>query len=137
MAKYTGIDAVAHQRALRDSGATEVYTQKVIHIMVDNACLCGFGGTVYRVTGRNPATMPKCGRCQARLEKRLAERVKESVRNYWGNPLAGREVIKAPTIKAKGKPLRYDQPMLPDELLPTGTGRGMGLWQSAPPNDQT
>lgn len=115
-----GKDGLIVQRARKTLGVKEVYTLKTVHIQIGGQCLCGFKGQLYNDTNLNVDKMPKCGRCQNRLEAALDAQVKVENRNYWLNPEHGG--VKLEVTPRKSVP-KYTQPMLPDELLPTGTGR--------------
>lgn len=121
-------DGLIELRAMKAVGAVEVYTEKTIHIHQSGSCLCGFEGKVYGVTGKDPAKMPRCGKCQKKLDALLAEQKKTELRNYWRKPEYG-GIKTAAQPKPKLRP-KVSQPSLPDELLPTGTGERRGVWRN-------
>lgn len=65
---------------------------------------------------------PLCEKCYRLAQPELLQYEAEETRNYWQNPSAGHAPKDNRVIrKVKPKP-DYTQPMLPEELLPTGTG---------------
>jgi hypothetical protein len=123
-------DGLILQRAMSKVGANEVYTLKTIHVSQNGKVLCGFKGQLYnRTVNMDIAKFPHCQVCANKFRRLLDNQVKAELRNYWRNPdhkgaLAPKGVKPVKKVKTPD----VARPMLPDELLPTGSGKGKGLW---------
>lgn len=123
-------DGLILQRAMLAVGAKEVYTLKTIHVKHEGKVLCGFKGNLYNPTiNMDIKKLVVCKVCQGKLQRLLNNQVKAELRNYWRNPDHAGAVVPNVTKTKKAKAaIKYEQPALPDELLPTGSGKGKGLW---------
>lgn len=123
-------DGQAYERALSKVGYAPIYTLKVIHYWNKQGdVLCGFKGQLYKDTNLPVHKMPVCGKCLARLNKLIEAELKEETRNYWMTECSAGVLHPAmpKPVKAQAQPT-WAQDGLSDELLPTGTGKGKGLF---------
>lgn len=124
-------DGLILQRAMQTVGAQEVYTLKIVHVKHNGKVLCGSKSQLYNPTvNMDIAKFPVCQSCQSKLRRLLDNAIKAEVRNYWRN--SDHDGALAPKVLEKKKAkcvVRWKQPELPEELLPTGSGeylRGSG-----------
>lgn len=126
-------DGLLVQRTLAAIQVTETYTKKVVHYTQGGKVLCGFEGQLYKDTNLKTNEMPRCAVCKRRLSKLVAAQLREELKKVWQMPEAGvlhplaKEMI-ATLQQEKAAREAYEQPMLPDELLPEGSGRRKGLF---------
>lgn len=123
-------DGLILQRAMAQVGAQEVYTLKIIHVKHGGKVLCGSKSQLYNPTvNMDIAKFPVCRSCQSKLRRLLDNAVKAELRNYWRNSdHNGTLAPNAMKTTKKKNLVRYEQPELPEELLPVGSGEGKGLW---------
>lgn len=125
-------DGLMYERAMRRVNAQEVYTLKIVHVAHEGKVLCGYAGKLYKDTNLAVHKFPRCQRCENKLHKLVGAALKEEIRNVWAKSEAGviHPVAQAAKAKQKkGKPVVLAEQMeLPSELLPTGAGKGKGLF---------
>ncbi len=125
--RQENLDGIHRDRAIKNIGSRQVMTKKAVHVMLANGTiLCGSKAPMFEIEGVISAGLPECGRCAGKLSAMIEENMSEILRNLWtekrddyGQPPLSKPLPKQRKVKLS----EFQQPMLPDELLPIGSGK--------------
>lgn len=125
--RQENLDGLIRDRAIAAIDCRQVMSRLATHTLrPDNTALCGSKAQMYEIDGVVSQRLPECGRCKRVLDHMIAEKILEIHRNLWAErrddygqiplskPLPKQRKVKAP---------EFEQPMLPTEFLPEGSGK--------------
>ena len=125
--RQENLDGLIRDRAIKAINCRQVMSKLATHTLrPDGKPLCGSTAVMYEIDGVISQRLPECGRCKRVLDNMIAAKIIEISRNLWAEKRDdyGQTPISKPLPKQrKVKPSAYQQPMLPDELLPDGSGK--------------
>lgn len=132
--RQANLDGLIRDRAITAINCRQVMSKLATHTLrPDGAPLCGSKAQMYEIDGVVSQRLPECGRCKRVLDDLIAKKILEIHRNLWtekrddygqtplSKPLPKRRKVKS--TEDEQPSIVYQQPMLPDELLPIGSGK--------------
>ena len=125
--RQENLDGLIRDRAIAAINCRQVMSKLATHTLrPDGTSLCHSKAQMFEIDGVISQRLPECGRCKRVLDNMIAAKIIEISRNLWAEKRDdyGQTPLSKPLARQrKIKLSEFQQPMLPDELLPVGSGK--------------